>query len=251
MSCACDWPADQTCLPALPVLGDSPTDDDQAIYDAALADRDSALDMAVAVLWALSGRRFGRCAVTVRPCPITAGHMAMMSSFVRIVDDTGWRNTSCGCASHRCELIGPRLVHLPGPASDVTAVVIGGELLDADAYSLEGNVLYRIGADWPSQNLGRPLGEAGTWSVEYKRGERVPAGVGKLVGLLAGEFLAACSGSKCRLPRSVTNVTRNGVTYQVYDPSDIYSVGKTGLAEIDLWLSAINPNHLMSAPSVL
>jgi hypothetical protein len=41
------------------------------------------------------------------------------------------------------------------------------------------------------------------------------------------------------------------VSYQVYNPQQIYADGKTGLSEVDLWLATVNPNHLMAAPSVL
>jgi hypothetical protein len=34
------------------------------------------------------------------------------------------------------------------------------------------------------------------------------------------------------------------------DPTNLYQDGKTGIPEIDLWLSAVNPYHLISAPEV-
>lgn len=78
----------------------------------------------------------------------------------------------------------------------------------------------------------------------------VPPGVGVLVGLLTKEFLAACSGGKYRLPRRVQAMTRNGVSYQMVDPQDIYASGKTGLAEVDIWLAAVNPTALQQRPTV-
>lgn len=58
-------------LPALPGLSDSPTDVEQAAYDLALLRQSAAEDLAVAVLWALSGRQFGVCPVVVRPDPVS------------------------------------------------------------------------------------------------------------------------------------------------------------------------------------
>ena len=49
----------------------------------------------------------------------------------------------------------------------------------------------------------------------------------------------------------MTTASRQGVTYRAYDPQAIYANGKTGLAEIDLVLAAVNPNALMSAPTVV
>jgi len=124
-------------------------------------------------------------------------------------------------------------------------------VLSPTVYALEGNALYRRGADWPRQDLGRPLGESGTWSVTYTRGIAVPAGVDRLVGMLAVEFIAACDDDMtCRLPRTMVSTTQRGVTH-VFDPSKILAAGKTGLPEVDLWLSAVNPHHLMAAPSVI
>jgi hypothetical protein len=175
-----------------------------------------------------------------------------VTSYVLSWEGNGWLSWWCGCVG-RCNLSGPGSVHLPGPAQEVIAVIAAGVLLDEDQYVLEGDVLYRTGdaAVWPNQDLGRPLGEPNTWSVEYLRGLPVPSGVDRLTGLLANEFLAACTGGKCRLPRSVTRVSRQGVTYEVFNPNTIYAARKTGLPEVDLWLSAVNPVGLMAAPSVI
>jgi len=257
----CDWPIDRTCLPELPPLSDTPTPDEQAAYDAALESRNANEDLAVQVLWALSGRQFGSCPVVVRPCPESGFYPSPFSrdlvespvgSGLYVLGWTGsqWLPIDCGCVG-RCQRSGPQMIHLPGPVSAVQEVVVGSLVLDESEYTLEGDVLYRRGAIWPSQNLGRPMGDPGTWSVTYLRGYAPPAGMAKLVGALAAEFVNACSNGKCRLPRNVTNVARNGVTYQVYNPQQIYNDGKTGLAEVDLWLSAVNPNHLMAAPTVI
>ena len=58
----CNWPVDDSCLPPLP-----PEDD--PTYAEKLTDQQNALDLAVTVLWALSGRQFGQCETLVRPCP--------------------------------------------------------------------------------------------------------------------------------------------------------------------------------------
>ncbi len=210
----CDWPIDDSCLPE----------------DADPAMRDTAVALATDVLWALSGRQYGACPVTVRPCP------------------TG-RYEACWCSSS-CEATGPRVVHLYGPVDSVIAIQVDGVLLDDSEWVVEGNLLYRVGGVWPVQDRGRPLGESGTWSVEYRRGVRPPEQVGRLVGLLAAEFYAACTGGKCRLPRRVQTVSRQGVTMQLADPTDIYESGKTGIPEVDMWLAAVNPNHIPSGPVV-
>jgi len=266
---SCDWGIDRTCLPPLPALSDPPTGDEQAAYDAALASRNAAEDVAVSVLWALSGRQFGVCEFIVRPCPEgdrwsnrwesgAAGYGFGGGDFGDFVvlgwTGDSWINVDCGCFG-RCQLSGPRMIHLPGPVfapddDHPITVTVGATVLGDDEWSLEGDRLYRIGNRWPSQHLGRPLGEPQTWSVSYYRGITPPAGSAKMVGRLANEFYQACIDGKCRLPRNVVSTIRQGVSVQ-FDPSKIYADGKTGLPEIDMWLAAINPSHLVSAPSVI
>lgn len=247
---SCQWPIDRSCLPPLPELGDTPTPAEQAAYDLALLQRNDAEDIAVHVLWALSGRQFGACETTVRPCPTYAQGFGY-GPFMLTLDAGHWLNWPCGCVGS-CAVSGARVVHLPGPVVDVVAVTVAGAVLDPSEYQLEGNALYRkSGAAWPSQDLGRPLDEPGTWSVKYRRGHPVPPGVDKLAGQLAREFIAACDDEDtCRLPRTVMATTRRGVSHQ-FDPTKILAAGKTGLTEVDLWLSAVNPHQLQQAPEVL
>jgi len=228
-----EWPIDGGCLPEVS------TPEEQAALDAAK-------DLAVDVLWALSGRQFGVCPAVARPCPLQRNPLPSVS----LLYSSGWRDTSCGCAG-RCVSSGPRMVHLPGPVQSIVEVTVEGVIQDPSEYQLEGDTLYRNGESWPCQDLSRPLGEDHTWSVTYMRGLPVPQGLGRLTGLLVNEFYLACTGGKCRLPRTVTEVSRQGVTHRMFDTNQIYASGKTGIPEIDLWLAAVNPHHLMQAPTVV
>jgi hypothetical protein len=246
----CNWPVDDSCLPELPGR-------DDPNYEQTMTARQAALDLAVSVLWALSGRQFGVCPTLVRPCPpgmcgggFRAGSTWNQTAqpFIPTYEYGRWVNYTCGCTG-RCNAAGPRTIHLPGPVAGIVTVTIGGEALDPSEYVLEGDMLYRKGTNWPSQDYNKPLDENGTWSVNYLKGWPVPDGVAVFVGQLAKEFLAACSGDQCRLPRNVVSTTSRGVS-RVFDPSAIYAAGKTGLSEIDLWLSAVNPYHILQAPKV-
>jgi hypothetical protein len=238
---SCSWPVDRTCLPIV-------TD------EVGIAQQTAAENLAVQVLWALSGRQFGVCPVTVRPCPQSCGPYTWdQTALLAFWDGANWRNTFCGCGP-KCSWLSPYVVHLGVgaalPVQEIIEVVIDGVVLLDTEYRLEGDLLYRIGAKWPSQNLAAPLDEPGTWSITYTRGFPPPEGTANLVGLLAKEFLTACAGGKCALPRRVQTVSRQGVTYQMVDPTDIYTTGKTGISEIDLWLSAVNPRAMASPPTV-
>lgn len=242
---SCTWPVDRTCLPV------SESEPERI-------KQEHAEDLAVSVLWALSGRQFGICPVIARPCPTactsTTYDLLGGPGWFPLWDGANWRNVRCGCTG-KCEATGPTVIHLGStkglPIQEVTEVRIAGEIMDPSLYSLEGDLLYRRGgAQWPNQDLTLPLDEPGTWSVSYTQGNPPPAGTATLVALLAKEFLDACGGGKCRLPRRVQTVSRQGVTYNMIDPTDIYRDGLTGLPEVDIWIASVNPHRISRAPRV-
>lgn len=244
----CSWSVDRSCLPV-------------AENELDIAKQTAAEEMAIQVLWSLSGRQFGVCPVIVRPCPQPGFCDARfpypydsIAPFYPLWDGHSWRNVSCGCSGY-CDWNAPSVIHLSTttglPIQEVLEVKFGADVLDEDQYVLEGELLYRTdGTAWPSQNLTLPLGSDGTWSITYTRGNPVPAGVGVLVGILAKEFLSACSGGKCRLPRRVRSITRQGVSMDMMDPTSIYAEGITGLPECDLWIKSVNPHQLVQPAKV-
>lgn len=234
------WPIDEACLP--------PSSD--GLHEALLP---AAIDTAIGVLWALTGRRFGLQTVVARPCTRTGPAMQVAHHgpwMVPIIDSGVWRNLACGTTL--CRRDSPSTVLLPGPVHTVTGVAVDGVKLDDTSWTVEGDWLYRTdGHTWPEQDLSAPLGSPGTWSVTYQRGTPPPAGAGIAAGALAGEFLQSCiDPDKCALPRRVTQITRQGVTMQMADPQSIINDGSTGLPEVDMWVRAHNPNRL-AEPSVV
>lgn len=248
-----EWPINRASFPELPAMGDPPS----AEYIKAALEQNAAAQLAVMVLHALSGRQFGLYSNTVRPCrqalprEMRGFSSSGVTSYLLSWEGDRWVNWSCGCIG-ACKESGPNVVHLPGPVYDVTKVEVGGVELESNVWVLEGNKLYRREGPWPPQDLNRPLGDTNTWSVTYRRGVPVPDGWAALTGLLAKEMLDAINNEgRCRLPRTVTTASRNGVTYRAYDPAVIYANGKTGLPEIDMVLASVNPNHIMASPSVI
>ena len=269
-STPCSWPVNRTGFPALPTVDDPPLAGQQDAYDLALDNQLAVEDLAVTILWALSGRQFGVCEVQERPVPIehqpgeVGGGLSRMWPYRPNLSRTIINDWS-GLFGRRTgsRLNGPSMVTLPGPAQPhsaryPTVVEIGGcddgpeILVPGDDYVIQDNVLFRTGGKvWPFQDLGRPLGECCTWSVTYWKGVPPPRGTAYLVGLLALELLLARKGDpKCRLPKSVTRMARNGVNYEL-DPLSLYAVGKIGIPEVDSWLASVNPKALMQPPSVL
>lgn len=68
-------------------------------------------------------------------------------------------------------------------------------------------------------------------------------------GVLAVEFLKLLtSDKKCRLPSSVTNVSRQGLTFEV--TRGMWPEGKTSIPEVDAYLMLWNPHGLKTRPRV-
>lgn len=239
-----------------------PAEDDPG-YAQALAVQLASEDAAVNVLWALSGRQFGICPKTVRPCadehqPLRGawGPLGTAAFSWLIMDDFSGDLLDDWACHGKCLISSPQAVHLPGPVYQDTSgdypivVTLHDYVLDTDDYVVEGDVLHRRWEMWPRQNFAKPLGEAGTWSVNYWRGVPPPAITARFVGCLTKEFIASCSGGDCRLPRSITHLSRTGVSYEI-DALKIIAAGKTGLSEVDLWLATINPSALRQGPLVI
>lgn len=239
MTTSCLWPVDRQCFPA--EMADARSPEDHARLT-------EAIDTAVYVLWSLTGRTFCLEEVTVRPC--ARDEQAPYGGMSAWLIDGRWFNIP-GCGSW-CTPHGTGVVALPGPARVVKAVYVDGVELDADSYRLDNaNLLYRTsGGAWPMQDMSRPAGDNGTWSVTYLRGQDPPAGAALAVGRLALEFWNICTGGKCRLPKRWQTVTRQGVSVQRADPTDLLAQGYTGLPEIDTWIHAVNP-HKLTAPPVV
>lgn len=241
----CSWPVDTTCVADWATF--SP--DVQA----------AAVEWSTYVLWALTGRRYGPCQVTVRPCgprcdgpggyltfPVTSGSTtsAGMPWMIPWIDNGVWRNCGCGggCAcSATCE------VALQGPVAEILEVTVDGAVVPSTAYRLDYvktiPVLVRIDDGcWPDcQDLDVGLDEVGSFGITYSKGIPVPRAGQLAAGQLAGEFAKACRGSDCQLPQQLASLTRNGIDVQVVDPTQFLENGLTGIANVDLWIRAVNP----------
>jgi hypothetical protein len=161
-----------------------------------------------------------------------------------------WLNIGgCGCHIARdcaCNSY-PRLNLGRSDIQSVAEVLIDDVVLDPAAYRLDENrYLVRVdGAGWPCcQDLSLNSGE-GTWSVELVYGWPVPESLKRAAGVLATEFVKACTNdSTCRLPARTQSVAKQGVTIEMQDPQIFLDSGRTGIYEVDLAVKAFNPNGL-------
>lgn len=210
----------------------------------------AAQDYASVVLWAATGRRFGLCEVTVRPCGMKRCNDGLGEFFgwnwsggtwTPYIFNGEWFN--CGCAGACC--CEPRCqVRLAGPVDSVTEVRIGGVIVDPATYRVDdGYWLVRTAGEcWPvCADLDTDDGD-NVFEVDYLRGDPVPTSLLIAGALYACEFGKACVGdSTCRLSNRVTSLARNGITIDMVSPDDLLSSGMTGLLEVDQIVRAWNP----------
>lgn len=243
------WPdPDPTCCP------------EWAAADPAVRTRAAAF--AAFVLWSLAGRRHGVCTVTVRPCGDDCAAGSTYSGggglpWTPMLVGGSWINCGgCGCTGP-CDCCHVCKVTLPGIVQDVSQVIIDGLVVDPAAYRVDRHreLVRTDGECWPRcADQHAPLTEVGggAFGVTYRRGLPLDEAAMHAYSTYACELMRACVGADCcRLPERVQTVTRQGVTVAFADPLDFLDQGRTGIPEVDLWLSAVNPRGLRQRGRVL
>lgn len=225
------------------------------------------VNAAAEILYALSGRQFGLCEITVRPCykrcaeglvGLTTWDNGILGAsgfpWLPVLSGGLWTNITCGCRS-QCSCIQVCEAWLPGPIASVSQIKLNGDVLDPTKYRVDnGDKLVRLdGECWPKcQDMAAADTEDNTWSVTYSRGRPVPEAGRSALSELACELCLACIGDKCcKLPSRVTSIQRQGVTFAMLDPMTFIDYGRTGLYMVDLWLKTVNPNARSRGAAVL
>ncbi len=182
---------------------------------------DMCAESATETLYKRTGRRYRTHAVTLVP-----------------------NQTGCGCSIDDC--YGTTEVDLPSPVVEGTVVVtIGGVVMDSGSYALyDRRTLVRTdGGFWPTcGHLGDPTGVS--WSISLTYGQVPP-----MDGILACRELAihvalALCGKQGKIPARAVSVSRGGVILGLSRGE------KTGIALVDDFLEASNPNGLRGRGSV-
>lgn len=224
-------------------------------------DREFARRVATELVWRLSGRRYGLCAVTVRPCrktcaegdlPYWPGGLA--GPMTPYIEDGAWYNARCGTCPTECGCSPLCEVVLPAPVHDIVEVRVDGEVVPPESYRVDNHrLLVRTDGDcWPDcQDLEAAPDEPGGFAVTYHWGIPVPPGGQYAAGVYACELLKACAGAgNCRLPKRVQQITREGVTMAFLDPMQFLADGLTGVPEVDVWIRSVNPHGLVGRSHV-
>jgi hypothetical protein len=239
----CTWPAvgDQLCC--------TEWDD----FTPAL--QEQAANYAKMVLWAATGRQFGLCSLTVRPCGRQCENCGWngwqydgAGSWMPYSIGGEWRNCWCGNGPGCCTCSPDCQVFLPGPVYSLQSVTIDGVSLNVtggDVFVLDQQWLIRTDttACWPlcaDQNLAP--GDANAFEVTYLRGRPVPDALANAYATLACEFGKACLGLPCRLPGRVSSISRQGVSISMIDVNELLRNNLTGIWEVDMVVASINPH---------
>lgn len=220
----------------------------------------TALGMATEVLHAMSGRQFGQCSITVRPCrrdcwggawPFGTswwqyGVVSSQWPYPALVGGL-WYNLACGTCGNDCSCSVVHEVTLPSVVREVTQVKLDGVVLVENVdYRVDNyRLLVRLGGDaWPLCNdLNLADTEVGTWAVTFRTGRPVPTLGSTAVGVLTDQFtkLLLCN-EDCELPVNVTSLSRQGVDITLLDPQEIFQNRRTGLYLPDLFINTYNPH---------
>ena len=223
--------------------------------------------VATSILWAMSGRIYGpACPVTVRPCKKSCmdGYFGRLNfaypgsgGLYPYMLDGQWYNASpCGCSTdcscgELCEIV------LDGPVFDIVSVQDGETLLPPSAYRVDnGSRLVRTdGNCWDTcQDLSAAPGQPGTLTVTYRTGLPLDAAGLTAFDALVCHLIRGCSsgcGCDASTRSNLTRVQRQGVTMEMADPNVLFEQGRTGIREVDLWLSMANPYRLTSKSRVM
>lgn len=213
----------QVCAPWATEADLPATCDTTAVKPATLV---QAMGFASNILFSLTGRRWpGECEDTIRPC-----------------------RSAVGC--ERCG-IGLSMLELPRkPVTAITEILLDGQVLAPSNYELRDNGWLAAMRQpdgtritwYCCQDLSLATTERGTMEISYTYGEAPPDDGVIAAALLGWEFAVSwtpdCS-IKCRLPQRVQTITRQGVSMTVLDPLTLFDDGRTGIAEVDMWLASL------------
>lgn len=231
------------------------------------AQQDLALNIAVTVMWAATGRRFGPCFLKIRPAQ-SRGCAEQYRAFPAwwtgngyggpypFLLDGQWFNGGCGCgawccAKPQCEIV------LPGPVASITEVLLNAAVLPSYEYRVdvvEGEYrLVKISPGcWPTcQDFTQPASGLDAFQVAYTRGASVPDTALGAAALLACEIGKSIAGADCALPPRMQSLTRQGVSAEFLVSQIDVDTFLTGIQYVDMVIRALNPSRRTRPPVVL
>lgn len=132
------------------------------------------------------------------------------------------------------------------PVLSVDNVKYRGVDLSPTSYSLRNKayIILNGGMEWFLD----PVNEL---EVTYEHGTPPPkAGISSAIRLANEFILSETDPAACALPERVTSISRQGMNIAMLDPQDFLEKGRTGISEIDAFISAANPTRSLKKAKV-
>lgn len=207
------------------------------------------------LLYMLSGKQFeGVCMETIRPC--SRRYYSQLSSNDYGIAESmipfrfGGFLPACGChSSDICTCLDLPAVDLRSDVLDVTEVQVDGDIF-TDYELRDQSVVRTDGNAWPCCDT--------PFYITYEYGHEVPETGVTAAGVLACELYLNARPSdipnaKCRLPRNIQSVARQGVSviFNSLTKTRRDTPFRFGIWEIDLFLEAFNPLGQTNASNIV
>lgn len=243
-----------------------PTDMCSSWASLTTAQKEAAARIATLVMWAATGRRYGPCQLTLRPCqtkewaetyrayPAWWGLSNGGAGFFPVLNAGQWTNCGCGsgcCCQVRCAVV------LPGPVAAIQEVLVHGEIVPSTDYRVdiaegEYHLVRMTGGCWPTcQDFNELADGDHAFAVTYTRGAEVPGSVLDATSILACQFGKQLAEGDCGLPPRLQSLTRQGVSAEfIVDSIDVNSFF-TGINMVDMVIRAENPSRRTRPPAIL
>lgn len=187
------------------------------------------------LLWGLTGRRFGvRDVVGERYRTVACSGTG--STPTPYMTDGGWWVNACGGSCCRIFLY-------ERPVRSVTEVRLHG-VVTTD-WTLDGFTLTVPGGCSSCDEC-----EAGI-EVDYVAGMPWPVAAEAALAELTAEFLAGISGDNCRISTRAVTISRQGITVNLEDSSNLIEAGLTGMPVADAFIRSVNPAGLTQRPRIV
>lgn len=244
-----------------------PTDLCPLWLDLTAAQQDTALSIAVLVMWAATGRRYGPCEITIRPCqtrewaetyrayPVWWSGSGNWAGPLPFLFNGQWFNgCGCGpgcCCRPHCEIM------LDGPVASIVEVMVGGDVVPSTDYRVDVQagryyLVKTTAGCWPTcQDFNEPGDGPHAFQVAYARGAATPQSLLNATAILACNLGLAIKGAACALPQRMTSLTRQGVTAEFIQQAADIDQFTTGINEVDMVIRALNPGRRTRPPVVL
>lgn len=218
-----------------------------------------AASIAVSNLYFLTGGAFGTCEATYRPCvanppsqyaSYNSGRAYPPGLLTNRFTPSTWRDLAC---SGSCDSNNTLLTLPIYPIQSIRDVTVGDISYDPALFEIlnRRTIAWQAGEPhhWPlAQNLSQPLGSPNTWSITLAFGHPLPPDTATVTGLYACELAKLFTDQECALPGAVTNLSRQGITFQ-FVPPDYIDRGLLGYDPADRFVLNLNPHRLRSRAS--